>query len=185
MAEERPDLRALSKLLTGAGIAWLVLFIVANSGRAGGTPLGDALGFFGESVFVPFALVLGGRAVGRRAKRDETAAALKPKQAPHAPAPPRAADASGPSSSKAAGGLDELAGVFGLEAEALEPGPPEAPTVSPVTDAEKPTARHLGAPQRPQPSAAAAEEPTHKPKTSGEMIAEARERLAARPKPPG
>ena len=197
MAEERPDLRALSKLLTGAGVGWLVLFAVANFARVGGTPLGDALAFFGESVFIPFALVLGGRAVGRRAKRDEAAAPpnpaprapAPPKPAPRAPAPPGAARAPAPPS-KAAGRLDEIAGVLGLEGERHGPGPPEKPAAPPVTAAEKPTAPSVrvsgGSPPdytAPRPEAGD-DEPSPKPKTSEEMVAEARERFAAPPSRP-
>jgi len=187
MAEERPDLRALSKLLTGAGVGWLVLFAVASFARVGGTPLGDALAFFGESVFIPFALVLGGRAVGRRAKRDEAAA--PPKPAPRAPAPPGAARPPAPPF-KAAGRLDEIAGVLGLEGERYGPGPPEKPVAPPVTAAEKPTAPPVrvsgGSPPdytAPRPEAGD-DDPSPKPKTSEEMVAEARERFAAPPSRP-
>jgi len=191
MAEERPDLRALSRLLTGAGVGWLVLFAVANFARVGGTPLGDALAFFGESVFIPFALVLGGRAVGRRATRDETTAPPKPKPAPRAPAPPF----------KAAGRLDEIARALGLEGERHEPGPPEKPTAPPVTAADRPTAPPVTAAEKPtvppvrvsggsRPDRAAPrpeagdDERSHKSKTSEEMVTEARERFAAPPSRP-
>ena len=200
MAEERPDLRALSKLLTAAGVGWLVLFAVANFARVGGTPLGDALAFFGESVFIPFALVLGGRAVGRRAKRDEAAAPPEPKPAPRAPAPPRAARAPAPPS-KAAGGFDEIARALGLEGEGYEPGPPQKPTEPPVRAAEKPTAPPVTAAEKPtappvrvsggsRPDRAAPrpeaddDERSPKPKTSEEMVTEARERFAAPPSRP-
>lgn len=69
MAEEGTDRTRLGKFLAGVGVVWGLLFFVANFFDFGGTPLGDILGFFGDSLFFPIVLIFSGRAMARRGKR--------------------------------------------------------------------------------------------------------------------
>lgn len=163
--------KRLAKILSSLGAIWIALFIVSNVVNAGGTPLGNVLGFFGDNLFFPIALLFSGRAINRRAQRGGARRGLPesrtqrtpptltpdlPSKQPPRPAPrpaprPKPSVAQPPSSITAPPDIDDLAEAIGfddLDSTAAEPD--------------------LA--------------PSHTPKSSEEMIAEARKKLSRDPR---
>lgn len=166
--EERNSQARLGKILSAVGSIWILLFFVANFFDVGGTALGDILGFFGNSFFIPIALLFAGRVVRRRSGqlpgRTTVPTQQRPPQReatqrrPVAKPAPKAVSKPAPSPSPVEPDVEELAVAIGFEEETPEPEPDRGRDVR--EDQFK--ARY---------------EPSYKAKSSDEMIAEARKRL--------
>jgi hypothetical protein len=167
--DTKPESRKrLGKILSVAGAIWIVLYAVSNFVNAGGTPLGNVLGFFGENLFFPVALLFSGRAIRRQADRGGGVSQSKtqrtppiltldqPPSPPQRPAPrpaprPKPKVAPPPPPIAATPDIEELAEAIGFDDLDSKAGAPD-PTSS------------------------------HTPKSSEEMIAEARKKLNRNPR---
>ena len=166
---ENGDASRLGRVLYIIGILWVAMVFISGAIPAGGTPLGDILAFLRSSFFIGIALIFFGRTLTRRARRarGDDVFGTQPERprrverpAPRRPAPP-------PPSTTASRPT--------FQVEPLpEPGPVDtdrlAEVLGPGTDDE------AGA-DEPADSAPPAEG-EHHPKTSAEMIEEARRRLS-------
>lgn len=185
MSDEVRETQArFGRILSAVGSIWIVLFVVANFFDVGGTPLGDILRFFGDSFFVPIALLFAGRAIRRRSgempqrttmaeqRQPQRQAAQRRPAAKPAPRPERKpistteGKVATPTESKtkpmptpAEPDIEELAVAIGFDDKTAAEPPSERPG-SANKDQFKP--RY---------------EPTYKSKSSEEMINEARKRL--------
>lgn len=133
------------------GALWAGLFFAANFFDVGGTPVGDVLGFFGQSLFFPIALVFAGRVISRRARRPSVEEAPdapepKPQQRPAQRTPPPPTRRPAPPPPVAEPEIEKLEEAIGFS--------------EPMSRPETTT-----------------QQPSHMPKSSDEMIAEARERF--------
>lgn len=167
MTEEERSQRGSSfgRVLSGIGSLWAVLFVVANFFDVGGTVLGDILGFFGESFFIPIALIFAGRAVTRRSRPRPSPVLTRPepeqRQRPVETVPPPAQRKVRPQPIvMSSPDIDELEAAIGFDDQSIVSRPGQ-------DNKDQFKARY---------------EPTHRPKSSDEMIAEARDRLKRKPK---
>lgn len=174
--EGRNGQARFGRILSAVGSVWILLFFVSNFFNVGGTPLGDILSFFGDSFFVPIALLFAGRVIRRRSgevprqttvpdqPRPPQRQTAKPKPAA-SPVSTRKERKPMPVPTPAEPDVEELAAAIGFDEEMPDKTSPTRPG-----DANKDQFK-------------ARYEPTYKSKTSEEMITEARDRLKKKEKP--
>lgn len=172
--EARNNQARFGRILSGVGSIWLLLFFVSNFFDVGGTPFGDILGFFGDSFFIPIALLFAGRAIRRRSGQvpQQTTIPVEPRPpqrraakptSPTPREPTKTERKPAPVPSPEEPDMEELAAAIGFDGEA-----PDETALARPGEANKDQFK-------------ARYEPTYKAKSSEEMLAEARDRLKKKP----
>jgi hypothetical protein len=186
--EESTGQSRLGRFFSFLGYAWGLLYLASNFLNAGGTPLGDFLAFFGSSFFIPLVLIFSGRTFRKRAERHDSDE-LESNPTPSSRKPVRQFSEQSTTKSKPVGPI-------------IMPTPSPTKTWPEVgsSSSHSPPPRSSGAePSRPASSRQSDELPPvedilepdldlfdtgrqgeFKPKTSEEMIAEAKKRLAGK-----
>lgn len=171
--EAKPESKKrLARILSGVGAIWIALFIVSNVVNAGGTPIGDVLAFFGDNLFFPIALLFSGRVVRRQTERDTGKA---PESSSRRTPPIVSPGASQPRPQRSAPQARPVP-----KPEAPKQRTP-SPSVTPAAPDIDELAKAVGFDELDETITQPDRGSSYTPKSSEEMIAEARKKLARDP----